>query len=196
MDTRAWEDNVALSAFCQAIHPKIRSALLLQTGDAALADDLSQETLCRVIERWDSVMMMESPEGWAFTVAFNLSRSWWRRVASRRRAVDRITRDSREVDEPDPSVVPWVRDAIAALPPRQREVIVLRYYADLDVAETAEAMGCAPGTVKSLSSKARTALSAALAVEDDPQPSRVRGRGLTSGGTVDGVGTTGPGGLR
>ncbi|UUZ59981.1 sigma-70 family RNA polymerase sigma factor [Nocardioides sp. B-3] len=49
----------------------------------------------------------------------------------------------------DPSTRPAVIDALGQLPPRQRAVVVLRYYEDLSVAETADALGCSPGTVKS-----------------------------------------------
>ena len=58
----------------------------------------------------------------------------------------------------DPSLRPAVMQALAQLPPRQRAVIVLRYYDDLSVADTATALGCAEGTVKSQTSDALAAL--------------------------------------
>ena len=178
-----WEENAGLASFCQALYPKLRSALLLQTNDDALADDLAQETVCRVIERWDTVAGMDSPEGWAFTVAFNLapvlvaspcdpgggpSSDW--------------VRDTQHTTDPDHSLGPWVRDAIAQLPPRQRQVIVLRFFADLDVKETAEVMGCAEGTVKvaleqgpaGAGSTTRTRGRPAIARPPVGRPSRVR----------------------
>ena len=60
--------------------------------------------------------------------------------------------------DPDPADAVAVRRAVAALPRRQRTAVVLRYYADLPVAEVPVLMGCAPGTVKSLTRKALTAL--------------------------------------
>jgi RNA polymerase sigma factor (sigma-70 family) len=58
------------------------------------------------------------------------------------------------VVEPQTTDVVAVREAVSALPPRQRTVIALRFYEQLSVAETAELMGCAQGTVKSLTHKA------------------------------------------
>jgi RNA polymerase sigma factor (sigma-70 family) len=60
-----------------------------------------------------------------------------------------------------------VRAAVAALPPRQRAAIVLRYFADLSVRVTAAVMGCAEGTVKALTSKAISALRARGLVDDE-----------------------------
>ena len=60
--------------------------------------------------------------------------------------------------DPDPADAVAIRRAVAALPRRQWTALVLRYYADLPVSEVAALMGCAPGTVKSLTSKALTAL--------------------------------------
>jgi RNA polymerase sigma factor (sigma-70 family) len=144
-------------AFCAELHPRLVGALVVSTGDRQLAHDLAQEALCRVVERWDSVRTMASPEGWAFAVAFNLTRSWWRRSARGARAVLRLQGMSGHQPPPPHEAVDdrrWLLDAVAALPPRQRQVIALRFYADCSVRQTAEAMGCAEGTVKSLTAKA------------------------------------------
>jgi RNA polymerase sigma factor (sigma-70 family) len=69
-----------------------------------------------------------------------------------RRALGRLI-ESAHVD-PDPADVITIRMAVRALPARQRTALVLRYYADLPVDEVAEVMGCAPGTVKALTSQA------------------------------------------
>lgn len=77
-------------------------------------------------------------------------------------------RDARPTDPPGPDLAQAsaIRQAVAALPRRQRTALVLRYYADLPVGEVAALMGCGPGTVKSLTNRAISALRAA-----DRQPS-------------------------
>lgn len=120
------------------------------------AEELAQETFVRVWERWRRVRTMDSPEGWTHHVAMNLARSALRRRAAARRAQRRL---EAQVTVPVPGVdrddVLAVREALADLPRRQREAIVLRYYAGLDVQATAQALGCAPGTVTSLCHRAR-----------------------------------------
>jgi RNA polymerase sigma factor (sigma-70 family) len=90
-----------------------------------------------------------------YRVAINLTNSWLRRRMAERRARARLgARAAGAHLDPDPADAVAIRRAVAALPRRQRTALVLRYYADLPVAEVAALMGCAPGTVKSLTSKA------------------------------------------
>jgi RNA polymerase sigma-70 factor (sigma-E family) len=162
-----------VAAFCAELHPRLVGALSLRTGSRALAEELAQETFVRVWERWSTVRAMDSPEAWAFRVALNLASSRFRRLGAERRARARL--EARPVEHADLDTGgperELVRDAIAALPPRQRTVVILRYFSDLSVAETAQAMGCAEGTVKSLTSKAVDALRATLGADlvEDPR---------------------------
>lgn len=111
--------------------------------------------------------MLESPEAWVFHVGFNLARSARRRAEAERRAHQRIALERVDHAElPDTSTALAIRDAVTALPPRQRAVLVVRYYAGLDVRETAKALGCAEGTVKSLTHSAIAALRASGVAED------------------------------
>jgi RNA polymerase sigma-70 factor (sigma-E family) len=153
-----------VDTFCRALHPRLVGALALRTGSRALAEELAQETFVRVWERWPTVRAATSPEAWAFRVALNLTSSRFRRLGAERRARARL--EARPVDHaaldtggPERAMV---RDAVAALPPRQRTAVVLRYFSGLSVAETATAMGCAEGTVKSLTAKAVDALRRSL----------------------------------
>lgn len=156
-------DDPALVAFCTAVHPRLFAALVAATGDRHVAEDLAQEAIVRLCERWGSVREMASPEGWVFRVALNLARSRWRRLGTAARARHRLRVEAAvPAEQPDVVTSTWVRDAVAALPPRQRQVIALRYFADLPVADTAVAMRCAEGTVKSLTAKATAALAASL----------------------------------
>ena len=110
---------------------------------------------------------MASPHAWLSTVGLNLARSWWRRRYAEQRANRRMAAGGRD-DAPgaEPSDVLAVRSAVAGLPERQRAALVLRYYGGLSLAETAEALGCAEGTVKSLTHKAIVRLRQSLAVRE------------------------------
>jgi RNA polymerase sigma-70 factor (sigma-E family) len=153
----------SVSAFCRALHPRLVGSLALHCGDRDVAQELAQETLARVWERWASVRAMDAPEAWAYRVAFNLAASRFRRAAAERRARSRFGPVVEHV--PDAADALAVRAAVGSLPPRQRAAIVLRYFADLSVEQTAEVLGCAPGTIKSLTSQAIATLRDRFEVE-------------------------------
>jgi RNA polymerase sigma factor (sigma-70 family) len=112
---------------------------------------------------------MANPQGYAFRIAVNLSRSWFRRKVRERRALARL--DTTGVsDEPATAERLATRSAMLALPRRQREVVLLRYFAGMDVAETAEAMGCTAGTVKAHTHRAMARLREQLQVSEEPRP--------------------------
>ena len=159
-------------AFVDGLRGRLVGALTIDTGDRAVAEEIAQEALAKAVVHWRRVRGMDRPEAWVFRVAFNAARSAFRRRAAERRAYDRlIARDEggRGPVSPGPEMsVPGrlaLRQAVDALPPRQRQVIAARFYADLSVADTAAVMGCAEGTVKSLTSKALAGLRAAGAEE-------------------------------
>lgn len=70
------DDEVA--AFCERVRPRLVGALTLACGDRRIGEDLAQDTLVRVWERWPQVSAMTSPEGWTFRTGFNLASSWRR----------------------------------------------------------------------------------------------------------------------
>ncbi|MEU4098944.1 SigE family RNA polymerase sigma factor [Streptomyces sp. NPDC026673] len=140
----------------------LRVAWLL-TGDAHLAEDLLQTTLAKVWPRWRSIAF-EDPEAYVRKALVNTHASWWRR------------RWRGEVPHDEVPVVATVGDPYASvdleqslasivqhLPRRQRAVVVLRYFEDLSVEETAQLLGCRPGTVKSQAAKALATLRTKLA---------------------------------
>jgi RNA polymerase sigma-70 factor (sigma-E family) len=108
-----------------------------------------QDTLVRVAAQWGR-LDDPAPYAYARTVLYHLAVDGWRRAWRRR---ERSTGELPEAAAPyDAALVPdrlALRTALAALPPRQRAVIVLRYYEDLGEAETAAALGCSVNTVKS-----------------------------------------------
>lgn len=131
----------------------VRTAYLL-TGDAHHAEDLTQTALAKAYRSWRRVAGSDNPEAYVrrMLVTCNSDRFRKRRVkesltdapperAGRDEAVARV--DERGA----------LLDALSGLPPRQRAVIVMRYWEDLSEAEVAEVLGCSQGTVKSQASK-------------------------------------------
>lgn len=159
------EQEEEATALCVALYPQVFSALAYYLGDRLLAEDLAQETMLRVWRERSRVSDLGRPDRWALRVAFNLARSRWRRFRIERREQSR----RRAGDDPGGELADAiaVRSAVAALPPRQRAAVVLRYFNDLSVADAALVLGCAEGTVKALTSQAIDQLRVALAVELD-----------------------------
>lgn len=140
--------------FLPSLYPMLVGSFGLQGFTVEEAEDLAQDTLVRVLRHWDEVTAADSPEGWAFRTASNLSRSWLRRVRlARQRALP-----SPDASESDTAANLAVRDAVCGLPARQREAVVLRYFAQLTVREAAIAMHCAEGTIRALTFQGIAAL--------------------------------------
>ncbi len=146
-----------IEGFCRRISPRLIGSLILQFDDRLVAEDLAQEALARTWERWSEVSAMASPEAWTYRVAFNLAASTRRRRRAERRAYERNERPS----PPAPDLTTErlaLRSALEALPPRQRAAVVLRHYAGFSIRDSAAALGCAEGTVRSLASQGIHAL--------------------------------------
>jgi RNA polymerase sigma-70 factor (sigma-E family) len=154
-------------AFIEREHPRLVGALSLYCGDADLAEEVAQEALARACRDWSRVASMRSPGAWTHRVAINLVNSWFRRRAAERRARARHGVPPEAAHEVDRADIVAIRHAVAALPPRQRAAVVLRYYADLPVAEAAAVLGCAEGTVKALTHRGLTALRRAFAEDTE-----------------------------
>lgn len=114
----------------------------------------------RAWERWPEVVAADSPVAWVHRVAFNLATSRFRRRAVERRAYRRVA-GADATAGPDLTAV-VVRAAVTQLPERQRAALVLRYFADLSIDDSATAMDCAPGTVKALTNQAIASLRSRL----------------------------------
>jgi len=130
------------------------------TGDLGAAQDLVQEAFCRALPRWERLRTYDDPAAWVRRVAWNLATSRWRRT---RAALDFARRQREEhVAGPSPDRVALAA-ALAKLPPNQRKAVVLRHLADLSVAEIAQQLGAAEGTVRVWLHRGRAALAAELA---------------------------------
>lgn len=134
----------------------LRTAYLL-SGERGAAEDLLQLTLLRTARRWHAAQ--RAPEAYARRVLVNLVRDRHRHAARRvpEQSFEETVNDALRVSDHHTEAVAArdeVMQALARLPIEQREVLVLRFYADLSVAESAAAIGTSEGTVKSRTSRA------------------------------------------
>jgi RNA polymerase sigma-70 factor (sigma-E family) len=128
-----------------------RTAYLL-TGDQHAAEDLLQDALVLVALRWSKVEASDNPLAYVRRILYHELVSSWRRNRYRRKEVssDQVPDrpDGRDhTATTDRRIV--LRRALARLSPRQRAVIVLRFYEDLSEADAAAVLGCSVGTIKS-----------------------------------------------
>ena len=124
--------------------PMVRLAHLL-TGSDSVAEELVQDAFVRVHGRWDQI---DDPGPYLRTAVVNACRSH-----HRRRVLERTRRPQPAVEAAAPPH-DEVWDALARLSYRQRAVLVLKFYEDMAERDIAAALGCRPGTVKSLTSRA------------------------------------------
>ncbi|MBL8777149.1 MAG: sigma-70 family RNA polymerase sigma factor [Acidimicrobiales bacterium] len=144
------QDHDEVEAFCRDAWPRLVAGLVVWCDSRAVAEELAQETLVRVWERWSQVAETRDPDAWMWRVAINLSRSSWRRSMAERRALRRAGGLRVRVPEAPTALDEDLLAAVRSLPERQRRAVVLRHVVDLPVAVVAEAMGCADGTVRAL----------------------------------------------
>jgi RNA polymerase sigma-70 factor (sigma-E family) len=126
----------------------LRTAVLL-TGDWHAAEDLVQSCLVKLYRVWHRLDTDADPDSYLRRMLVNTHRSWWR-VAWRREAPVALVPDHAVgADGQDRhAVAETVRQALAALPARQRATLVLRFFEDLPEAQVADLLGCSVGTVK------------------------------------------------
>ena len=161
-----------------AREPALQRTAHLLTGDVHTAQDLVQNTLAKLYLAWDRLSDIGNIDAYARKILVNEHRSAWRRPVRRREQVtDRVP------DRPAPAPeYEDRRDAVwrfvTSLPPRQRAVIVLRFYEQLTEPEIADLLGISLGTVKSQSSRALASLRAQLPEHPElmPDDSREEGR--------------------
>jgi RNA polymerase sigma-70 factor (sigma-E family) len=131
----------------------LRTAVLL-TGDWHAAEDLVQTCLAKLYRVWHRLDTDADPDSYLRRMLVNTQRSWWRARWRREAPVavvpDRPTEDDGQERQ---ALADTVRRALAALPARQRAVLVLRYFEDLPEREVADLLGCSVGTVKTHASR-------------------------------------------
>ena len=141
------ESDASFERFVQERSTTLLRVAYLLTADQGHAEDLLQSVLEKVARRWSNIT--ESPDAYARRALINASASRWRR----RRIREVPLAEASTTTGDDPLGALLLRDqlitGLAALPARQRAVLVLRYFEDLSETEIATALGCSNGTVKS-----------------------------------------------
>ncbi|MDG4830597.1 SigE family RNA polymerase sigma factor [Solwaraspora sp. WMMD1047] len=141
----------------------VRTATLLTAGDAHLAEDLVQSTLTKLYLAWPAFRRADNVEGYLRRTLVNAftdeRRRWWRR---HERSVAELPDRPRAEPGGGGDLDDGLRAALRDLPPKMRAAVVFRYFYDLSVADTADALGCSEGTVKSQTARALDRLRAAL----------------------------------
>jgi RNA polymerase sigma-70 factor (sigma-E family) len=138
--------------------PALQRTAHLLTGDAHSAQDLVQNTLAKLYLAWPRISRRDHIDAYARRVLVNEHRSTWRRPASRREVVTDVVPDRSVPESQYDGLHEAVWRFVSSLPPKQRTVVVLRFYEQLTEAEIADLMGISVGTVKSQSSRALAAL--------------------------------------
>lgn len=157
-------------AFVQARQGSLLRSAYLICGDHHLAEDLVQEALVKLASRWER-LRDEAPEAYVRTILYRDAISRWRKVR-REDLVDQqdplgpLAQRSVEDETEQVLTAARIQAALALLPPRQRAVVVLRYFEDLTEAQIAATLGIAPGTVKSQASDAMRTLRRLIPVPD------------------------------
>jgi RNA polymerase sigma factor (sigma-70 family) len=161
------EESAASSfeEFYTAVADRLLGALCIITHDRHEAEELAQDALVRVWERWDRVARMADPQGYLFRTAMNGFRK-----GLRRRAVVRVFHGSRAGAGPDPVAAVEARHdverALASLPARQRAALVLTELLGFSSEEAGTMLGVKAVTVRVLASQATAALRKAMGASD------------------------------
>lgn len=159
------DEALDFGAFFAERYGRLARACLLLTGSPAAAEDLAQEAMARVLERWGTVSALDDPEGYLYRTALNLHRNAVRRVAmAARRQVS-----GRELSE-EPDAAERRLDllrAIRSLPRTQREVLVLVEWLGYTAEEAGRMLGIQPASVRGRLHRARKSLRARIGGTDD-----------------------------
>ena len=154
-----FSERPTFEAFARARLPELLRFGYALTGSHDLAADLVQDALVRTGMRWSRLRSVD-PEGYVRRVMVNTHISWWRK-----QRYEQLTASPPETGYEQQSRDDSLWLLLATLPPRQRAVLVLRYYEDLSEVQIASVLGCSVGTVKSQSARALGKLRATMMVE-------------------------------
>jgi len=149
------QDKAEFAEFFAASWEPCLRAVAASSGNMTLAEDQTAEAFARAWASWSKVSRHPAPTAWVVRTALNAGASWWRR-RSKESAL--ACHDVVAADGQRTGLDTAVLTALRRLPDRQREVIVLRVFLDLDIDTTARQLGIAPGTVRAHLSRAFAAL--------------------------------------
>ena len=149
------QHNAEFAEFFAASWDPCLRAVAASTGNMTLAEDQTAEAFARAWASWHKVSRHPAPRAWVVRTALNAGASWWHR---RSKETALTSQDIAGADSQGTGLDAAVLTAVRRLPARQREVIVLRVFLDLDIDTTARQLGVAPGTVRAHLSRAMAAL--------------------------------------
>ena len=142
--------------FASAASPRLRRMAFLMCGNWHTAEDLTQTALAKVFASWPRIRRQDAVHAYATRTLVNTYLADRRLRRNGEVLTDRLP--DRPAGGPAPEDRIVVLDALATLPPRSRAVVILRYWADLNVEQAAAVLGCSPGTVKSQTARALSRL--------------------------------------
>ncbi|MEJ3743642.1 SigE family RNA polymerase sigma factor [Actinomycetes bacterium KLBMP 9797] len=164
----ATEEDREYVEYVSAVLDRLRRTAYLLCGDGDRADDIVQATLVAVYLRWRKIRAVDNIDGYVHRILvrryIDEHRTGWARVLLAWRQHDVEAPAGRDLEDAHA-----VRDALAKLSRGQRTVLVLRYFCDLSIEDTAAALGCSTGNVKSQSSRGLAALRDLLGEQWYPQ---------------------------
>lgn len=151
-------------------HVELVRLALLVVGDLATAEDVVQDAFEQLHRRWHTLRRQSSALDYVRSTVLNRGRSVLRRRGVARRYEPRIATPASVEDRSAVEQRSVFLDAFRLLPRRQREVLALRYYLDLSVADTAAVLRLSEGTVRSTASRGLAALARSLGVPEEGSP--------------------------
>jgi RNA polymerase sigma-70 factor, ECF subfamily len=155
--------------FYAAEYPAVVGLAYALSGSRWAAEDLAQEAFLAAHRIWERIAAYERPESWVRRVVANMSVSAYRRRVAEARAIARLATGQRPAVEELPADELEFWRAVRRLPRRQAQVLTLHYLEDLPIAEIANVLALAEGTVKKNLHDGRRALARRLAPEEDDQ---------------------------
>ncbi len=154
------DKDADFSAYMSARQPALYRTAYLLAGDHASAEDLLQNAFAKLYLSWDKIRDHGALDGYVRRIMVNEHNSLWRRAWKRREHSTDEMPETGTHDTYDDGADQSLWSFVQTLPPKQRSVVVLRYYEELSEAETADVLGISVGTVKSQASRALAGLRA------------------------------------
>jgi RNA polymerase sigma-70 factor (sigma-E family) len=160
-----YTEGDGFTQFVTRERPRLRRTAYLLCWEWHEAEDLVQEALIVVLRRWNHLDHPSAAGGYARRIIYRIYIDNHRHVRWGREALQATMPDATGTDVDDDTIADRLilSHALRQLPPRQRAAVVLRYFEDLDVAQTAEVLACKPATIRSQTARAlatmRTAIS-------------------------------------
>lgn len=176
-------DREDFSAFVAGNATRLLQTAYLLTGERAAAEDLLQDALERTYVAWPRI---DEPTAYVRTALARHATNRWRRRSRRPEVPLDSWHDRPDADHSQATIDRvTVREALTALPARQRAVVVLRFLEDLSEAETARCLGCSVGTVKSHTFRALARLRSVLYVDGESSAQGMVEAASSVGGALD-----------